>query len=74
MRKVFEVFSEKKNIFDLFRDAFSLFRENKRYDESKFFFANTQHYQIAMQPPLPSSQSLLLFCCEGRKFVVLQKT
>tara|TARA_B110000003_G_C16588634_1_gene510910 strand:- start:1030 stop:1323 length:294 start_codon:yes stop_codon:yes gene_type:complete len=34
-----------------FRDAFSLFRENKRY-EYKFFFANTQHCQIANQPPL----------------------
>lgn len=50
MRKVFEVFSEKISC-DLFRDAFSLFRENKRY-EYKFFFANTQHCQIANQPPL----------------------
>ena len=47
MRKVFEVFSEKISLI-CFGDAFSLFRENKRYDEYKFFFANTQHYQIAM--------------------------
>ena len=46
MRKVFEVFSEKISLI-CFGTLFLFFVKNKRYDEYKFFFANTQHCQIA---------------------------
>ena len=69
MRKVFDVFSEKISLI-CFGDAFSLFRENKRYDERVQIFFCEHPTFIARLRTSSSHQSLLLFCCccEGRKF------